>query len=55
VPGDLDRAIAGVADVLPSAQEQVWGGAKLVNLVLTGEQEDAAVGLSVIDIPLPGR
>src|SRR5450759_5893832 len=50
MPGDCDRAIAGVADVLASAQEQVRGRAKLVDLVLTGEQEDAAVALSVIDV-----
>jgi hypothetical protein len=34
-PGDRDRAIAGVAHILPSPQEEVWRGAELVDLVLT--------------------
>lgn len=54
VPGDRDRAIARVAHVLPSAQEEVRRSAELVDLVLTGEQEDAAFGLSVIDVALSG-
>src|SRR5665647_1014664 len=52
-PGDRDRAIAGVADVLPSSQEEVGGGAELVDLVLPGKEQDGAAFTSVIDVTLP--
>src|SRR5450756_1236816 len=55
MPGDCDRAIAGVADVLPSSQEEVRGGAELVDLVLPGKEQDGAAFTSVIDVPLSGR
>src|ERR1019366_4148926 len=55
VPGDGDRAIAGVADVLPGSQEEVRRGAELVDLVLTREQKDAAAFMNVIDVSLSGR
>ena len=53
-PSDRDRAIAGVADVLPGSHEEVRGRAELVDLVLPGKEQDGAAFTSVIDVALPG-
>lgn len=42
LPGDRNRAIAGVAHVRRRAQEQVGRGSEVVLLLLTDEQQDRA-------------